>query len=185
MPDGSDCAPMDPGRLASTLFVQCIRYYIITLPEGDGINNHLGKELVSDAEKAELEVRTGESVVFRPPHEIKRLRQDKGLMAFLCRSYEVFGLPVDIEFPKTLYQWEKSSNYWDAAYKSLNSAVDPASTVDRCISSNRNFPKRNLPSSLVAPTPSTTVNTCTCPRKDVAPEEKEKDVEVPKFSRRP
>lgn len=41
----SDCAPIDPGRLASTLFAQCVRYYIITSPEGDGINNHLGKEL--------------------------------------------------------------------------------------------------------------------------------------------
>lgn len=159
----SECAPIDPGRLASTLFTHCIRYYAITLPEGDGINNHLGKELVSDAEKAMLEVRTGEPVVFRPLRDINRLRQDKGLVALLRRSYEVFGLPVDIEFPKTLHQWEKNSNYWDAVYKSLNplerDAVGPASTSS----------KRNSPSSPSAP--STTGNTSTRPRKEVAPGE--------------
>lgn len=157
----SDCAPIDPGRLAPTLFIQCIRYYIITLPEGDGINNHLGKELVSDAEKAKLEVRTGEPLLFRPLHEINRLRKEKDFVALLRRTYEVFSLPVAIEFPKTLHQWEKNSNYWDAAYKSLSPASGPVS-----ISTSS---KRNSPSSPVAP--STTGNTSTCPRKEVAPGE--------------
>lgn len=70
---------------------------------------------------------------------------------------------MNIEFPKTLHQWEKNSNYWDAAYKSLNPAVGPASTYTSS--------ERNSLSSPVAP--STTVNTSTCLRKDVAPEEKD------------
>lgn len=157
----SDCAPIDPGRLASTLFVLCIRYYVITSPEGDGINNHLGKELVSDAEKAMLEVRTGDAFMFRPLRDMNRLRQDKGLVALLRRSYEVFSLPVSIEFPKTLHQWEKNSNYWDAAYQSLSPAVAPVSTST---SSKRN-------SSSVPVAPSTTSNTSTRQCKEVARDE--------------
>lgn len=96
-----------------------------------------------------LEVRTGEAAAFRPLREINQLRKDKGLMALLRRPYEVFSLSVDIEFPKALYQWEKNSNYWDAAYKSLNPAVGPASTPSKC---NRLSP---------SPAPSTTVDTFT------------------------
>lgn len=159
----SDCAPIDAGRLASTLFVRCIFYYIITLPEGDGINNHLGKELVSDAEKAMLEIRTGDPFLFGPLREIDRLRKDEGLVAFLRRSYEVFGLSVDIEFPKALYQWEKNSNYWDAVYKSLNSAAGPSS-----------IPIPSKCNSLSSPVaPSTTVNKPIRPRKEVALGEEE------------
>lgn len=129
-------------------------------------------ELVSNAEKAELEVRTGEPFLFRPLHEVNQLRKDKEFLAFLLRTYEVFSLAVDIEFPKALHQWEKNSNYWDAAYKSVTPAVGPSSTsisISTCRNRNRSSSKCNSPSSPVAP--STTVNTPICPRKALGEED--------------
>ena len=52
-------------RLASTLFILCVRYYITVLPDGDGIN-HLGKLLVSEAEKEELRARIHRTSVLNP-----------------------------------------------------------------------------------------------------------------------
>lgn len=63
----SECPPIDPCRLASTLLVLCIRYFILTMPEGDGIN-HLGKELISQAEKPLLEARLGDKTAFNLIH---------------------------------------------------------------------------------------------------------------------
>lgn len=158
----SDCPPLEPGRLASTLFACCVEYYLVTLPDGDGINNPLGKELVSDAERAMLEIRTGESFVFGPLCDIARLRQEKGLVAHLRCSYEVFGLSVDIEFPQNLRQWEKRTRYWEAAYKSLN--PNPLEVVS--FSSTPTVSERNRSSA--SSVSSTTVNTSVCPRKEVA-----------------
>lgn len=103
--------------------------------------------------------------MFRPLRDINRLRQDKECMAILRRSFEVFSLPVDIEFPKTLHQWEKNSNYWEAAYASQNSAVGPASTTA--------FSARNSVSSPAPAAPSTTVNMSTRQGKKAVQEEKD------------
>ena len=63
------------------------------MPEGDGIN-HLGKELISQAEKPLLEARLGDETAFNSLEVIEGLRyrsihadfREHGLL-----SYEIFG----------------------------------------------------------------------------------------------
>lgn len=56
----SECSPIDPGRLASTLFVRCILYYKATLPTVDGLSSlPPGMDHLSEEAKIALDERIG------------------------------------------------------------------------------------------------------------------------------